>query len=180
MPFFFFFLLSELLVWHGIWPKVQLLSTARLSYKSCESVITEVEHWNLQFLSCVMQSSASVTGIGAWYKWKKLSTELLNICWTNHGYFVWFQNLGSIGQIFWLVRRRFGIRVFRSLHIALVMASKIKFEGKECGFPKSLNRNHDIHSDLHVVFLTTQMDKEGSALLPLCIRLHRSKHICSA
>lgn len=48
------------------------------------------------------------------------------------------------------------------------MASKIKFEGKESGFWKSLNRNDDIHSDLQVVFLTSQPDKEGSALPAPC------------
>lgn len=81
--FFFFSLLSELLVWHGIWPQVQLLSTARLSYKSHESVITEVGHWNFQSFSC-----DAVVSICDW-SWSTIQVKrakhwisLNNICWT--------------------------------------------------------------------------------------------------
>lgn len=55
--FHFSFLSSELLVWHGIWPEVQLLSTTRFSLRSCETGVTEKGDLGLiTFLSDIIDS----------------------------------------------------------------------------------------------------------------------------
>lgn len=120
-----------------------------------------------------MQSSASVTGIQTWFEWKELNTELSSTTSvkTAHGYFAWFQSLGSIGRVFQLVSRRCDISIFRTLPIAPVMVNRIKFERRQSRFWKFQNRSHDICSGLQIVFVISQ---KKNLLCHPCIRLPQS------
>jgi len=73
----------------------------------------------------------------------------------------------SVDQIFWLAHRRLDNTVFRSLCVASVTVSHIKFEGRQSSFWKSQNRSRNC-SYLQIVSITTQVDKEASALPPTC------------
>lgn len=121
------------------------------------------------FLSGVIQSSASVTGVQTWFKWKELNIKLssttsvkwiIAICLISES--------RSIGWVFGLVSRRFDKSIFRSLHVASVMVSKVKFEERQSRLWKSRKRSHDCLFRSTDCFHNNPSDKEESALPPTC------------
>lgn len=68
-------------------------------------------------------------------------------------------------QINWpdFLALRFDNSILRSLRVASVVVSKIKFEGRQARVWKAQHGSHDC-SAVWMIFVTTQVDKEESAL----------------
>lgn len=127
-------------------------------------------------LSEVIQSSAPVTGVQTWFPPKELNIKLLSTTPAKHIVAILLDfRVQTNWPDFLACKKNFDNRIFRPLHVASVMVSKIKFEEKQSRFWKSQNGSPDYLCRSTDCFHNNPRGQGRiSSVTHLCIRLHQS------